>query len=389
MKNYKLSRRKFLTQCAMLSAAGIASPLASLGSLRMTAAAAAAASPPSEYRAMVCVYLVGGNDLNMLVPTNSDNYSLYTGLRETLAIAQADLQAITSINQSGQTDNYGVHPACPGIKELYFQQKSVRLPPKIFSHNSQKDFVQAGLPFAGEKMTGWAGRIADMFQAAGSTAPLNLSFSGDNIWQRGNNSIAYGMLGSSVQRLFSFRDDGLPIDSLRKSALNRVNQLQSNHLLTSEYGRIMQQSLDLSDQLRSGVGQQAIDLTTEFPATRAGQLFRNTARLINAREGMQMPQQNFFIFLGGWDQHDSLLGRHRTTLRSLDGGLSAFYKALEEMGLENQVTTFTNHDFGRTLKSNGDGSDHAWGGPLINSVQQLPNGLEILLRVNCWIFFRT
>jgi len=380
MKKINQSRRDFLTQCALLSAAGVASPFSSFGSLSMMSAVAA---PPSEYRAMVCVYLVGGNDLNMLVPTDDTNYGFYQSLRGSLAIAKNDLFPITS-EINGVSEPYGIHPACGGMKELYdngnlafvtntgalieptsaetFRTKSVKLPPKIFSHNSQKDFVHAGLPFAGEKLTGWAGRIADMFKASGSTAPLNLSFSGDNIWQRGDNTVAYGLRGSSVARLQAYRDDGLPLDASRKAALASINQLQSDHLLTSEYGRILQGSLDLSDQLREGIKQQEIDLQTVFPATRSGQLFRNTARVINARKGMQMPQQNFYIFLGGWDQHASLLGRHQATLGALDGGLSAFYKALQEMGLENQVTTFTNHDFGRTLKSNGDGSDHAWGG---------------------------
>jgi len=367
MKTHNQSRRDFLSQCALLSASGLASPFSAYGSAGLTSAMSAA-SPPSEYRAMVCVYLIGGNDLNMLVPTNTDNYNLYSALRGPLAIPEED----------------GIHPSCPGMKTLYdeanlafvtntgaliepttahsYNTKSVQLPPKIFSHNSQKDFVQAGLPFQGEKLNGWAGRIADMFKASGSNAPLNLSFNGDNVWQRGAQTTAYGLQGSSVSTLFDYRTNGLPLDTVRKSALRSINQLQSDHLLTAEYGRIMQGSLDLSDKLREGLKVQEIDIQTVFPSTRTGQLFRNTAGAINARNGMQMPQQNFYIFLGGWDQHDGLLSRHRSTLSELDAGLLAFYRALQEMGLENQVTTFTNHDFGRTLKSNGDGSDHAWGG---------------------------
>jgi len=382
MKKSNQSRRTFLTQCALLSAAGVASPYAAYGSLRMSSALAAA-SPPADYRAMVCVYLIGGNDNNMLVPTDASNYDLYQNMRGSLAIAQEDLLPVTS-SYDGVTNTYGIHPSCTGMKELYdnanlafvvntgallepttaqsYLSKTAALPPKIFSHNSQKDFVQAGLPFAGERLTGWGGRIADMFKASGSTAPLNLSFNGDNVWQRGEQTTAYGLRGSTVVPVYDYRDNGRPLDAARKRALETINRLPTDHLLTSEYGRIMQDSLDLSDQLRDGVSQQEIDLQTDFPSTKAGQLFRNTARAINARKGMQMPQQNFYIFLNGWDHHDGLLSRHRATLSELDGGLSAFYKALQEMGVENQVTTFTNHDFGRTLRSNGDGSDHAWGG---------------------------
>jgi len=386
MKKTNQSRRDFLTQCALFSAAGFTSPFAAIGAQSLTAAAARAINPPTEYRAMVNIFLAGGNDTNLLVPNDNAGYSLYDQVRTSVALPRNSLLPITS-NTTGSVEQFGIHPSASGMQTLYNEgnlgfiansgalfepttaaeynnRRNVnkRLPPNLFSHNSQQDFVRACLPYEGERLTGWGGRIADMFKASGSTAPLNLSFSGDNIWQRGSNTLAYGLGRDGVRRLDYYRDDSNATRASRKAALAQMNQLANDHLLTQEYGRIVQNSLQLSDNLREGAQIQEIDLQTVFPDTRAGGLLNSVARLINARNGLQMPQQNFYVVLGGWDQHSQLLNRHASTLGQLDGALLAFYRSLEEMGLQNQVTTFTNTDFGRTLTSNGDGSDHAWGG---------------------------
>ena len=386
MKKINQSRRDFLTKCALFSAAGYSSAFASIGAQSLIAAASSAANPPTEYRAMVNIFLAGGNDTNLLVPNDNTGYNLYNQVRTSVALGRNTLLPITS-NTNGTVEQFGLHPSVTGMQTLYNEgnlgfiansgaliepttaaeyldrrNNNVRLPPNLFSHNSQQDFVRACLPFEGEKLTGWGGRIADMFKASGTTSPLNLSFNGDNVWQRGNNTLAYGLDRSGVRRLDYYRDDSNATRASRKDALAQMNQLANDHLLTQEYGRIVQNSLELSDNLREGAQIQEIELQTEFPNTRAGGLLNSVARLINARNGLQMPQQSFYLVLGGWDQHNNLLSSHTNTLGQLDGAMLAFYRALEEMGLQNQVTTFTNTDFGRTLTSNGDGSDHAWGG---------------------------
>lgn len=384
MKNNSLSRRRFLAQCALYSATGAAGSLASLGALSLPAAALAATPRPSQYRAMVCIYLTGGNDLNMMIPL--DDYDNYQRIRSGLAIKREDLLPISA--GSGSTSrSYGLHPSFTGAHELYqanklafvantgalnvpttvakYTNRSVPLPPKLFAHNTQKEFVRAGLPFDGRRITGWAGRIADMFMASsGSLAtPLNLSLTGDNIWQRGRSTTAYGLSGASIPKLqgYNSNNSGVGGDE-RGTALRAINELDTDHLFTREYGRIVQSSLDLSDTLRNGITQPKIQLQTKFPNTRFAASLRNVANVINAREGMQMPQQIFYVNSGGWDHHKDLLGRHSRNLKQLGDALLAFDKALEEMGLQDQVVTFTNHDFGRTLTSNGSGSDHAWGG---------------------------
>lgn len=384
MKNSLLSRRRFLAQCALYSATGAAGSLASLGALSLPAAAMAATPRPSQYRAMVCIYLTGGNDLNMLVPL--DDYDNYRELRSNLALNRADLLPINAGSGSGSR-SFGLHPRFAGAHELYqakklafvantgalntpttaadFTNNSVPLPPKLFAHNTQKEFVRAGLPFDGRRITGWAGRIADMYMAEnqGVSSPLNLSLHGDNIWQRGSSTTSYGLSGSSIPNLQGYKNSNSgPGGDERGAAMRAINELESDHLLTREYGRIVQSSLDLSDTLRNGISQPKVELKTRFPSTKFAANLRNIANVINARESMQMPQQVFYVNSGGWDHHRDLLANHGGNLEALGDALVAFDKALEEMGLQDQVVTFTNHDFGRTLTSNGSGSDHAWGG---------------------------
>ncbi len=380
MKNNSLSRRRFLAQCAMFSATGAVGSLASLGALSLPTAAMAARARPSQYRAMVCIYLTGGNDLNMMVPL--DDYDNYKRVRSNLALERGDLLPITS-GAGPSSRSYGLHPSFSGAHELYqskklafvantgalntpttaadFTNRTVPLPPKLFAHNTQKDFVRAGLPFDGRRITGWAGRIADLYMD--SSTPLNLSLTGDNIWQRGSSTTAYGLSGASIPKLQGYTNaNSGPGGDDRGAALRAMNQLDTDHLLTREYGRIVQSSLELSSVLRDGIARPEIQLQTQFPNTKFATSLKNIANVINARAGMQMPQQVFYVNSGGWDHHRDLLSRHAGNLKGLGDALLAFDKALAEMGLQDQVVTFTNHDFGRTLTSNGSGSDHAWGG---------------------------
>jgi len=270
MSNKKNSRRTFLKQCALLNAAGYTGLTSALGSLSLTAQAQSV-TRPSRYRAMVCIYLTGGNDLNMLMPTDDDSYDPYVGIRgEEFSLSREEdgtgrdvFLPISSGSGSNQKP-FGLHPACGvvdsrlgdgsgGFKKLYdegnlsfianagalvepttaesFSNGSVLLPPQLFSHLTQKDFVRAGATLNGTVMpNGWAGRIADLYDNGGS--PLSLSFSGDNIWQRGARTKAYGFAGASVPQLVGYR----PIfEEKRRAALNRVNKLKYDNLFVNEY----------------------------------------------------------------------------------------------------------------------------------------------------------
>lgn len=402
--NRSNSRRSFLKQCAALNTLGYASAFSALGGLNLTSQVAhAQTTRPSEYKAIVCVYLTGGNDLNMLIPTDDDNFNLYRQIRgDALSLSRQDnpdgevFIPITSGSGGSQVD-YGLHPSCGvvdgalgagsgGFKKLYdqgnlafiantgsllepttvnqFKAESVNLPPSLFNHLVQKDFVRAGSYVNGAYTTGWAGRISDLYNS-NQGSPLNITLLGDNIWQRGERSSAYGFNGSSVRQLVGYRgSNGGSVEAIRRAALDDINNLAQleNNLFVKEYGRIVHDSLSLSDRLRDGAQTQGIELTTEFPNTVMGARMKSIAELINAREGLSMPQQVFYVDSGGWDMHDDLIVEHAGNLQELSAAMTAFYQATVEMGLQDQVVTFTNSDFGRTLDANSTGSDHGWGG---------------------------
>lgn len=395
--NKNTSRRSFLKQCATLSTAGYAGGLSAIGGLGLTSQMARAQTTrPSQYRAIVCIYLTGGNDLNMLIPTDSDNFDLYKERRGTIGLERDQFIDISSGSGGGRRD-FGLHPSCGvinndllagsgGIKSLYdqgnlafiantgsllvpttaeqFARKNVPLPPSIGNHLVQKDFVRAGAYVNGAYSTGWAGRIADLFTSDGDS-PLNITLHGDNIWQRGERTSTYSFSGNNIRTLVGYRNSGGSEDeAIRRIALDDINRLaqEEDHLFLKEYGRIVHNSLELSDSLRQGASERKIQLTTKFPKGTVAQRLKSIAELINAREGLSMPQQVFYVDSPGWDMHDNLIGEHASNLQDLSAAMTAFYKALQEMGLENQVVTYTNSDFGRTLNANSTGSDHGWGG---------------------------
>jgi len=256
INNFK-SRRNFLKQCALTHAAGYTGALSALGGLSLTAQAQSSSIVrPTEYRAMVCVYLTGGNDLNMLMPTDDDTYAAYNEIRGK-SINESGQQidkGLTLLREddgsgdevfipisSGSGDNrraYGLHPSCGvvsdaaaagsgGFNKLYndgklafitntgaliqpttaeqFRNKSVPVPPSLFNHLIQKDFVRAGQEAI---ESGWAGRIADYFDGQRTNSPMNLSFTGDNVWQRGVDTSTYGTSGASVPALVGYRHVG-------------------------------------------------------------------------------------------------------------------------------------------------------------------------------------
>ncbi len=394
--NNNRTRREFLKQCALYGALGTTSSFTSLGTLSSTVLAA---TRPVGYRAMVCVYLEGGNDCNMLVKDTDEDYAAYLEQRGSRALNRDDILKIESGN-----DNYGIHPAMTGAKQLYdqnklsfianvgalkepttaasYQARSVDLPPKLFSHITQKNFIRSGLPFEGERRTGWAGRIADRYDDDNSwTAqiPMNLSASGTtNVWQEGTKTKPFGY-GGRILPIFGYRDD-VASQRKRREALLALYDHDYNNIFLNEYGNSFKTSIERGDFVREATKSTVITLTTTFPATRVGRGLKNIADLINSRVslGVANTQQAFYFHMGGFDTHNDLAGRHSSNLKQLSDALLAFNSALEEMGLADDVLTFTNSDFGRTSVGNQSGSDHGWGGhQLVMGGQNLINGGQV------------
>lgn len=377
------SRRAFLQRASALSIAGAAAPWA----LNLAALGEAAAVTASDYKALVCVFLYGGNDYaNTLVPYDSASYNAYNHLRPSLAYARDKLSATVlnplhvPLDRNGLAHQYALAPElasllpyfqnkqlaallnvgtliAPTTKQQYLN-KSVALPPKLFSHNDQQSFWQSSASEGAS--SGWGGRIGDLFQAGNANATFTcVNVSGNAVYLSGNSAVQYQVSSngpvalSAAQTLFGSG----PCADLLKSLITQ----SSTNLFENEYARISQRSLSAQTELSSALDA-AGAIKTEFPANNslAAQL-KMVARMISCAASLGTKRQVFFVSLGGFDNHDGLLDTHPQLLSSVAAALDAFYKATVELGVAQQVTSFTASDFGRTLSGNNDGSDHGWG----------------------------
>lgn len=376
--NPPFTRRKFLQVGCQALASG--SLLATLGGMERVLAAS---DTSTGYRALVCVFLFGGNDsFNWLVPRDDATYATYATSRRTLALAKSSLLAINPTNTpAGQL--FGLHPSCVGMQTLFESGKAAfvanvgtlvrpvtraqylngtgTLPPYLFSHSDQQSQWMTSYPQSSATY-GWAGRTADLLSSQGFNPRLamNISLAGNNVWQNGAVTVPYA-LGLNGAPEFDAVDPDFR-EGQRKAAfleLQRQGAAGAN-LLQRECANTQTRAVDLASLVNTGLSGQS--LATVFPQTYIGSQLRMAARMIQARGTIGVTRQMFFIGLGGWDTHDALLDEQARLLGELSPALLAFQTAMGEIGAENSVTTFTASDFGRTLTSNGDGSDHGWGG---------------------------
>jgi uncharacterized protein (DUF1501 family) len=373
-----LSRRKFLSGCAALYA-GSSGLLATLSSLRL----AHAQTMPGDYKALVCIFLFGGNDgFNMLVPRTQSVYDIYAATRRNLAISRHSLLPITASSQA--YTEFGLHPQLPNLQGLYsntnklafvanvgalvtpvskpaYNANSVPLPPQLFSHNDQQNFVQSLQ--SSSTRNGWAGRAADILADlnVNDRLSMNISMSGSNLWQSGATVFPYSVDPGGV-RTFEYTDrlSTDPRDMQRVQAFENLLALPQDHLFARVYAGAQTATWALAEEVGGALaGVPALD--TVFPASNLGRSLQMTAKMIAARGSLSVSRQMFFIGMGGFDTHDTQLTTQSGLLGVLDAALKSFYDATVELGIADKVTTFTASDFGRTLTSNGDGTDHAWG----------------------------
>ena len=369
-----LSRRRFLKA----SAAGVVStPLPLTGLAQMVA-------PPgafSDYRALVCVFLFGGNDsFNMLVPRSDAEYGVYLQSRQNLAVDRADLLPISPYTQDGA--HYGLHPNMPEIRALFdnarvafianvgpliepttkeqYLNGSVALPPRLFSHNDQQNQWQS-LSGLGAGNTGWAGRVSDLLRQHVSDQQLatNVSLAGNQLFQAADETVAYTMGSNGPIPFLGMGDTGG--QPARRAAFEAILGADYDTMYERAYRDIQQRAVATADRVTAAL-ESAQAIATEMPTSTLGQQLNTVARLISVRERLQMQRQVFFVSAGGFDSHDNQLQTQPGLLRDVSESIGAFYQATMELGVASNVTTFTQSDFGRTLTSNGDGTDHGWGG---------------------------
>jgi uncharacterized protein (DUF1501 family) len=380
------TRRVVLQRALQLSGLGVATPLA----INLAAMGEAAAFESSGYKALVCVFMYGGNDYaNTVVPYDATNYALYHQIRagaagedeDGIALARADLAAtaLTPLDGAVLTDGlqYALAPQLRGLKSLFdggrvaiqlnvgpliqpttlAQYRSSNkvanpLPPKLFSHNDQQSVWQSD---GSEGSTnGWGGRLGDIALASNAfNSQLTcVSASSNAVFVAGRDAIQYQISGSGAIRVNA-------LGGTLRNAVNAIVTRRSAHILEDECAAVTRRSIELEGTVNAALG--GVTLTTPFPNNALARQMRVVARLIAANATLGVKRQVFFVSLGGFDNHNSLMTAHPGLMTRLDGAMSAFYAATVELGVADKVTTFTASDFGRTLSSNSDGSDHGWG----------------------------
>jgi uncharacterized protein (DUF1501 family) len=347
------------------------------------ARSAAAQSAPG-YRALVCVLLAGGNDsYNMLVPTDNDQFAEYNSIRADLALPQNELLPLPGTTGNGRS--YGLHPGMPELQLLFangdaamianvgtlleaydaqaVENGTARLPLGLFSHSDQINQWQTAVP-DGRVAQGWGGRIADLMQDVNpqNGVSMNISLSGSNVFQSGNQVGEYSIeaTGNGAPGLNAY-DDGTEFGAFKKRMVDDLLAVQQQHILRREYSRRLRSAIDAQAVFVEAMGTTPT-LNTAFSPGYFSQSMRQIARVIGARDALGATRQTFFVNVGGWDHHDDVLNNQANMLPSVSKGLQEFRDALVELGVFDEVTTFTTSDFGRTLTSNGKGSDHGWGG---------------------------
>ena len=378
------SRRAFLQRASALGVAGSAAPWA----LNLAMLGEAAAATAADYKAIVCVFLYGGNDNgNTLVPYSPAAHAQYQALRPALAYSRASLAAtaltastpvldrnstpvdfalapelapLLPLWQAGRLASVlNIGPLMQPTTKAQYSARSVPLPPKLFSHNDQQSIWQASLPEGAT--SGWGGRMGDLFEGGNGQSTFTcVNVSGNAVFMSGRSAVQYQVSSSGSVALNALRTP-LFGSAAASDALRSLITAPRTHLMESEYTRVTARSISANTVLSTALAGEA-PLNTPFPSGNglAAQLAM-VARMIKSADALQAKRQVFLVSLGGFDTHDTLTTTHPALLSSVGAAMAAFQAALDEMRVSTQVTTFTASDFGRTLSANTDGSDHGWG----------------------------
>jgi uncharacterized protein (DUF1501 family) len=366
------ARRNFLKLSARLAALGLTS-LGVQPARQFFVRDVEGQGRVTDYKALVCVYLFGGNDANNLI-VPADNYAAYSSARGgTAGVALAANTLLSIPGSSGGT--YGLHSSLTDLVPIYNAGylafvlnmgalnrplskaeylSGVSRPPNLFSHSDQQTQAQTG---SATQHTGWGGRLLDLFGATDALSAVSVSSPAvfldgadvrSNVVPPGANLSLYGMSFSPASAA-----------DARRQAVNAMVLRDGGNPVREAANQMFADGLQLADTLAASGG--LPPTTSSFPNSSLGAQMREVARLIRVRSQMGPGRQVFFCSMGGFDTHGSQMGAHANLLRDLSQSLSAFAYATLDLGLAANVTTFTQSEFSRTTQSNGTGTDHAWG----------------------------
>lgn len=387
-------RRRFLKGLSASALAG--ATYSTLGSA--LPAFQAHAADTSGYKAVVCLFLFGGMDNHdTILPFDQTSYDRYAEIRSSMLAGYSSRQhdqllQLTPVNQADfGTRQFALPPQLQNLHTLIaegnasvianvgplavpttrsqFENGSVILPKRLFSHNDQQSTWMALAPEG--TAVGWGGLMADA--AVDSLANNSNSFTaitaaGNNVFQSGNRVSPYPVTNDGaaefgiIQSLEGERhsDEGEMLYQAVRSALSR-NSFSGTNLLQRDIANAGASALSDNEGFNEALSN-STDLSTAFPRTGVGRQLENIARSISIRDDLGMSRQVFFASRGGFDTHSNQANALPNIQTQIDEAIFAFYTAMIELGLQNDVVLFTASDFGRTLAVNGDGTDHGWGG---------------------------
>jgi uncharacterized protein (DUF1501 family) len=397
------SRRDFLRQ-ASCAAVGTLALTNTIRDLRLINAAVAQAGP-TDYKALVCIFLGGGNDANnWIVPNSNADYAAYAAIRGNLALPQSSLLTLRtgpSASDPAFTDGdghtYGFHPTCIEMQTLFGEGKLVPVlntgtlvrpitraeylsnasgtrPPQLFSHSDQVTQWQTSIPDQPPN-TGWGGRCADLLNAdfnVGGQISMSVSVNGTNTFEVGQLISQYHVSTTGAASLTG-------LTGARLQAVKDLLALNHTNLQRTAFADVTERAMATGDLLNAAITATAMSTdspagtwlwTQPFPNTGLGNQLKMIARLIEARTDFSMKRQIFFCSAGGYDTHtnqvtlsplNTTTGTHTNLLNEVSECMYAFQRAMEQLGISDKVTTFTASDFGRTFPTNSQGSDHGWG----------------------------
>ncbi|MGE0357833.1 MAG: DUF1501 domain-containing protein [Burkholderiales bacterium] len=353
---------------------------------RIAAAASLAPAGPKaageDYRALVCIFLFGGNDgNNMVIPTSATEYLQYaTGRTPVLALGQSTLLPLAVQNTPGRS--FGLHPAMGALQSLFnqgkaaivantgpllapttraqFRARSVPIPPDLYSHSDQQAQWQSSIS-DGAPRTGWGGRLGDLLKSANGANQSStlISVTGNNLFEVGTTISSFKVSPGNLSG-FDFYKGASATDPLSKGVAELL-ALPSASLFEGAWKDVIARAIQNQQLLASALAS-VPPFATAFPDTGLGNQMEMIARLVAVRAALGLKRQVFFASLGGFDTHgDEQPGRQAQLLGELSGAMAALHSATVELDCADLVTSFTASDFNRTFPSNGRGSDHAWG----------------------------
>jgi uncharacterized protein (DUF1501 family) len=392
------SKRLFLKAASSfsLSNAGLASPFAAslAGLAGLAAQSAQAASSASDYRALVCLYMAGGNDShNWVIPIDPTGYADYNRARPTLALPQASLIALSGASRQAGGRQFGMPADLAPLRELYESKQlavvsnvgplvrpttkaqyeaGAATPPKLYSHNDQSSSWQALAPEGAR--AGWGGRISDVLMANnGSPVFTSVSASGNAVFLSGLSATQYQISTGGAVAINGLYDPYTLGSSTVASVLRKTQYEAGNNPFQLEVARVAKRSVEAYEVLSkalAGVNVAPIvnngstlsnGMTLALNQTPLAKQLRAVAQMIAVAPSLGMRRQVFMVSIGGFDTHGNQLRVHPTLMANVAQAISYFTNTMRSMSLANNVTLFTASEFGRTLTSNGTGSDHGWG----------------------------